>query len=176
VVYLRALPPIEHAVAPTRIDFPVSFFVAHVPAPLEGPVPAPPPDRLAQGAYLARVSGCQFCHTPIDRLQRPLPGRAYAGGRLFPTPWNLQRSSNLTPHETGLGARDERAFVGMFKAFAVPAAELPLVPASRITFMPWLSRAQMTERDLGAIHAYLRTLPAVASQPLGDAPGPDRHP
>jgi hypothetical protein len=68
------------------------------------------------------------------------------------------RSSNLTPHATGLGDRTEAQFVGMFKAFDLPVAELPEVPIDQNTMMPWLTRAKLTEADLGAIYAYLRTV------------------
>lgn len=162
IAYLRSLPPVKNAVPDTQINFPVSFFVKMAPKPLAGPVAEPPrQDRLAYGRYLARVAGCQSCHTPVDGKHRPLPGLEFAGGREFKGPWGVLRSSNLTPHATGLGDRDEKAFVGMFKAFAVPVADLPAVPLSQATVMPWLSIAKMAEEDLGAIHAFLRTVAPV---------------
>jgi Cytochrome C oxidase, cbb3-type, subunit III len=162
VVYLRALPPAQQQIAKSEIKFPVSFFVKMVPKPVDGPVAEPNrDDRVAYGKYLAKVSGCQFCHTPVDGKHQPIEAMAFAGGYEFKGPWGVVRSSNLTPHETGLGARDEKAFVGMFKAFDVPAADLPTVPLSQATVMPWLARARMTEADLGAVHAFLRTVPPV---------------
>jgi hypothetical protein len=49
----------------------------------------------------------------------------------------------------------------MFRAFSDPAAAVP-VPASANTIMPWLTHAGMTDDDLAAIWAYLRTVPPVA--------------
>jgi mono/diheme cytochrome c family protein len=161
VAYLRALPPITHQVPKTEIDFPVRFFIKFGPKPLLAPVPEPDrTDRVAYGKYLAKVGVCQFCHTPIDGRHLPIPGKEFAGGHEFKGPWGAVRSSNISPHEVGLGQRDEKAFVGLFKAFDGPDADLPTVPADKNTVMSWLSRSHMTESDLGAIHAYLKTVPA----------------
>jgi mono/diheme cytochrome c family protein len=162
VAYLRALPPVRNPVPRADIDFPVKFFIKLAPTPLDGPVPDPNrQDRVALGHYLARVSGCIACHSPVDQRHQPLAGQELSGGQEFTGPFGVLRSANLTPHATGLGNRDEAAFVGMFKAFDVPVADLPVVTPKDGTIMPWLSRARMTEADLGAIYAYLRTVPAI---------------
>jgi mono/diheme cytochrome c family protein len=160
VAYLRSLPPVKNAVPDSELGFPVSFFIKMAPQPLAGPVPEPDrADRVAYGKYLARVGGCQFCHTPIDDKHRPLAGQEFSGGHDFKLPGGaVVRSANITPHATGLGGRDEEAFVGMFKAFALPEADLPRVALGQNTAMPWLSLAHMTEPDLRAIYAYLRTV------------------
>ena len=176
VAFLRTLAPVKNAVPLPEIAFPVSFFVKMAPKPLPGPVAEPnTQDRAAHGQYLAAVSGCKFCHTPVDSRKVTLPGQDFSGGQEFPGPWGVVRSANLTPHATGLGERDEAAFVGVFKAFAVPPADLPEVPLAQNTIMPWLSRAQMTPEDLGAIFTYLRSMPpierAVEKRPLPAMPG-----
>jgi mono/diheme cytochrome c family protein len=161
VAYLRALPPAKNPVPPAEVKFPLSFFVKLAPQALPGEVPHPDErDRVAYGKYLAKVSGCQFCHTPVDSQHQPLPGQELSGGQEFRGPWGVVRSSNLTPHPTGLGDRTEQAFVGMFKAFAMADADVPKVSPEQNTAMPWLTRARMTEADLGAIYAYLKTVPA----------------
>jgi hypothetical protein len=177
VAYLRELPAVKRQLPPTQIKFPVSFFIKMGPKPLEGPVPEPARDNpVAYGQYLAKVGVCQFCHTPIDKKHLPIPGQEFAGGHEFYGPWGALRSSNLTPHATGMGDRDEKAFVGMFKAFAGPESDLPVVTPEKNTVMPWLSRARMTEADLGAIHAYLKTVPvrdnAVEKRPPPAMPAP----
>jgi hypothetical protein len=176
VAHLRTLAPVKNPVPQPQIDFPVSFFIKMAPKPLAGPVAEPSTqDRAAHGQYLAAVSGCQFCHTPIDSKHVPLPGQDFSGGHEFKGPWGVVRSPNLTPHATGLGDRDEAAFVGLFKAFALDPADVPQVPNAQNTIMPWLSRAHMTEQDLGAIFTYLRTRPpierTVEKRPLPKVPG-----
>ena len=79
----------------------------------------------------------------------PIPGQEFSGGQEFKGPWGVVRSGNLTPHATGLGDRDEAAFVGLFKAFAMPVADLPQVPLEQNTIMPWLTRGRMTEAGPG---------------------------
>ena len=61
-------------------------------------------------------------------MHQPLDGQDFGGGQEFPGPWGALRSSNLTPHANGLGDRTEQQFVGMFKAFDMPVADLPVVP------------------------------------------------
>ncbi len=163
VAYLRTLAPVKQVVPKSVVDFPVSFFVKMAPKPLPGPVPEPDTaDKVAHGKYLAQVSGCQFCHTPVDSRHVPIAAQEFSGGQEFKGPWGVVRSANLTPHATGLGDRDEAAFVGLLKAFALAAADVPQVPIDQNTVMPWLTRAHMTAPDLGAIYAYLRTLPGIA--------------
>jgi len=163
VAYLRSLPPVKNAVAPTQIDFPLSFFIKLAPQPLEAEVPPPDQnDAAVYGKYLAKVSGCQFCHTPVDKKHQPIPGMDFSGGQEFPGPWGIVRSANITPHPTGLGDRDRQAFVGLFKAFDMPAEELPAVKPQENTVMPWATRAKMTEADLGAIYAHLKTVNPIA--------------
>jgi mono/diheme cytochrome c family protein len=176
VAYLRTLPPARNAVPASRVDFPVSFFIKMAPRPLEGPVADPSPqDAPAMGRYLTTVSGCQFCHTPVDAKHESILAEEFSGGQEFTGPWGVVRAANLTPHATGLGDRDQAAFVGLFKAFAVPAADLPQVPIAQNTSMPWLTRALMTEADLGTIYTYLRTRKpierTVEKRPLPAMPG-----
>jgi mono/diheme cytochrome c family protein len=160
IAYLRALPAVRNPVPRADIDFPVKYFIKLAPEPLAGPVADPKTgDRVAQGGYLARISGCIACHSPVDQRHQPMAGQMLSGGQEFNGPFGLLRSANLTPHATGLGDRTEAAFVGMFKAFDVPIADLPVVEPKDGTIMPWLSRARMTEADLGAIYAYLKTVP-----------------
>ena len=162
VAYLRSLPAVTNPVPRADIDFPVRFFIKLAPSPLDGPVPDPDPaDVVATGRYLARVSGCIACHSPVDQRHQPLLGQELSGGQEFTGAFGVLRSANLTPHPTGLGDRTQAAFVGLFKSFDVPATTLPQVEAKNGTIMPWLSRARMTESDLGAIYAFLRTVPAI---------------
>lgn len=163
VAYLRTLPPVDHPVPRSEIDFPVSFFVKRLPQPLASPVPeVDPRDPVTYGRYLATVSGCAFCHTPIDDRNQPLPGMELAGGHLFRGPWGVVASANLTPSSTGVGGRTEESFIGLFRAFAGEDAAVP-VPASANTVMPWLAYAGLSDQDLSAIWAYLQSVPPIES-------------
>jgi mono/diheme cytochrome c family protein len=160
VAYLRTMPAVKNAIDTSEVKFPISFFIKFAPAPLDAPVPEPDhKDRLAYGKYLTKVTGCKFCHSPVDEHHQNVAGREFAGGQEFP---GGLRSANLTPHATGLGSRDEQSFIGMFKAWAgTPIEGLPKVDPKQNTLMPWLARSQMTEEDLGSMYAYLRTVPPI---------------
>jgi len=80
VAYLRTLPPIQNAVPKSKINFPLNLIVRTIPQPYH-PQPRPPAsDTLAYGKYMSTISGCQFCHTPIDDKGQPLPNMDFAGG------------------------------------------------------------------------------------------------
>lgn len=164
VAFVRGLQPVRHAVRETEIDFPVSFFMRMAPRPLDGPVLEPnPSDPVHYGEYLATVAGCKFCHTPVDGRNQPIEGRAFGGGQEFRGPWGTVVSSNLTPHPTGLGQRNQENFVSLFRSFAdVSKVAVPTRPGEN-TVMPWFAYSGMTDFDLGAIYTYLRTVKPVDS-------------
>jgi mono/diheme cytochrome c family protein len=174
VAYMRTMPPVKNAIPRTEVKFPIGFFIKFAPRPLDGPVAEPDDkDRVAYGKYLAKVTGCQFCHTPVDDHHQTVAGREFAGGQEFP---GGIRSANLTPHATGLGARDEQAFIGMFRAWAgTPIEALPKIDPKENTLMPWLVSGHMTDADLGAIYAFLHTLPAIDNA-VPKRPGPGSPP
>ena len=99
------------------------------------------------------------CHTQKDKGQN-IPGMEYAGGMEFRFPdGNVLRSPNITPDpNTGIGNWTREAFINRFKMHA--NAPQPVAKGGFQTVMPWTMYAGMTEEDLGAIYAYLQTVPA----------------
>lgn len=159
VAYLRTLGPVSNPQPETELAFPLSFIVKTMPEPLAEPVgTVDPADTARHGELLAKVAGCEFCHTPVDERQQALPGMAFAGGHTFEGPFGEVRSANLTPHATGMGGRTRQEFIGMFKAWNGDG--VPVAPEDN-TLMPWADYAQMTEEDLGAIYDYLQTVAPV---------------
>jgi len=163
IAYVRTLSPAVTSIPASTIDFPMNLIVRTLPSPVTLPAHAPPrSDRVAYGRYLATIASCATCHTRMER-GRPIEGMAYAGGLEFKTrQGHVQYSANITPDmETGIGAWTEAAFVGRFKSVAdAPESELALNGRPN-TEMPWRDYGGMTTEDLGAIYAYLRTVPAV---------------
>lgn len=166
VAFVRTLPASEKKVEDSHIDFPVSFFISMVPEPLEGPVPEPDtstPEK--KGKYLATISGCISCHTPVDDKHVAIPGKELAGGQEFTGPWGKVRSVNLTPHDkTGIGTWTKERFVSRFKANSDTEVAAVKIDPSSNTVMPWLGYAGMSEEDLGAIYAFLKSVPAVENE------------
>jgi mono/diheme cytochrome c family protein len=154
VVYLRSLPPVHHALRTTKLIFPVKYLIRNAPEPVTAPVASPSSsDQRAWGEYMATMAGCQDCHTPTDRGQ-PLPGMLFAGGVVFKTPLAQAAAANITPDATGISYYDEATFLKAMHTGYVGARKLSPI-------MPVTVYGNMTDDDLKAIFAYLRTLKPV---------------
>lgn len=157
VVYLRALPAVKNSLPPTEIAFPVKYLIRGVPEPLKGPVP--PPDLSTpekRGQYLVTLASCADCHTPMVNGQ-PEEDKAFAGGMEFKGPWGDVQSANITPDKTGISYYDENRFIEAMRTGSVMGR--PLNP-----IMPWDGYRHMSDEDLKAIFAYLRTVKPVVNR------------
>lgn len=149
IVYIRSLQPIRNALPKSQIPFPLSRLIQSAPEPVLAPVSDSGADRIARGRYLTQIGGCLDCHTPEDRMHRPLKGMEFAGGKeveSFPT-----LSANITPDPSGISYYDEDLFIRVMRTGRVGARVLN--PP-----MPWWVFRGMTDEDLKAIFAYLRTV------------------
>jgi mono/diheme cytochrome c family protein len=165
VAYLRTLKPIARATPAPQIDFPVNLFIKFAPKPIAAPIVTPDDakDHLAYGKYVTTVAGCLECHTPHDAQNQRIAGREGAGGWKLRGAWGTVVTANITPHpKTFVGAATKEAFIARFKLYAKPDQEK--APAGRNSVMPWLELAGLTERDLGAIYDWLKTLPPVDNE------------
>ena len=149
-----------------------------------GPAPLTPVER---GRYLVNTSGCHDCHTPWrlgkngpePDMTRMLSGHP-SGFELAPRPpanpgwpmsssptntawsgpWGVSFTANLTPDQaTGLGAWTVDEFVAAIRTGRHQGRGRQILPP-----MPAPVYAQMTDADLHAIFAYLRTVPAIANK------------
>ncbi len=172
IAYIRTLPSIASDNPASSADFPMSLILHTIPGnPDFQPRPLPS-DSLAYGKYMVNAALCALCHTRIVD-GKPAVGMDFAGGMQFrPPTGGILTSANITPDlESGIGGWTREAFIQRFKSTLVnnqnPA------PAPRDAYnpiMPWQYYAGMTDQDLGAIYAYLRTLkpvhnPVVKFQP-----------
>jgi len=156
VVYLRSLAPVRNPLPTTEIIFPVKYIIRNGPQPLTAPVA--PPDLstpVKRGAYLVNLVGCADCHTPVDAHHNLIEGMAFGGGQIIEGPWGKVATANLTPDPSGIPYYDEALFIRAIRTGAVGPREL-----SRA--MPWLVMRNMTDQDLSAIFAYLKTLKPVS--------------
>ncbi|WP_336914823.1 c-type cytochrome [Runella sp.] len=73
-------------------------------------------------------------------------------------PWGTTFASNLTPDDTGIGPWTEAQFLKAIREGKSKGMDgtRPLLPP-----MPWMNIAKMTDEDLKAIFAYLKSLPPV---------------
>jgi len=154
VVYIRSVPPIHNPVPPTQIIFPVKYLIRTAPKPLTESVPEPDTsDKVKWGKYLLTRSGCGDCHTPGVKGQ-DIPGMELAGGTTLTTPGGSVTSANLTPDASGIPYYDEALFIEALRTGKVKARQLnPTMPYSEAKYM--------TDDELKAVFAYLRTAPPV---------------
>jgi mono/diheme cytochrome c family protein len=139
-----------------------------------------------RGKYLVTLAGCNDCHTPKKMgphgpemdLARALSGHP-AGAKMPPPPkgseawpiavapdltawsgpWGESFAANLTPdRNTGLGVWTEDMFVKAMRTGRHMGTSRPILPP-----MPWQEIGQMSDADLKAIFAYLRTLTPVVN-------------
>jgi mono/diheme cytochrome c family protein len=153
--------------------------------------------RVARGAYLVTAGVCDDCHTPkkwIPGKPDPVPMEGYrlaghleseklppppaisqswvaVGSQDFTAwagPWGISYSMNLTPDEnTGIGSWSESTFVQAMRAGKHMGVSRPILPP-----MPWPAYGQLTDDDLKAIYAFLRTIPAVHNRIPDPVPPP----
>lgn len=116
---------------------------------LAAAVAAATPEELARGELLFHIGGCTNCHTAKD-------GPLLAGGDAIVTPFGTFYAPNITPDpETGIGRWTRDDFLRAMRFGKAPDGS-PYYPA-----FPYTSYARMTDDDLLAVEAYLRTLPPV---------------
>ncbi len=154
-------------------------------------------ELVMRGEYLVSIMACDDCHSPKvfkGGIPAPDPARRLSGHRgdatlpAFPKaalgpeqwgfagnqdmtawagPWGISFAANLTPHKDGLGLWTEQQFVETLRKGTHLGVGRPVLPP-----MPWPAYTHMTDQDLRAIYAYLKTLPPVANivpQPLSPA-------
>ena len=155
-------------------------------------------EAIARGKYLVTFGGCNDCHTPLrmtekgpqpdgSRLlsghpagtQLPPPDlkpgpwfAATAGMTAWAGPWGISYAANLTPDkDSGMGSWTEEMFLKSMRTGKHMGAGRDLLPP-----MPWQGVAALTDNDLKAIFAYLRSIPAVANRvPAPVGPNGETH-
>lgn len=146
-------------------------------------------DPIARGKYLVTIGSCNDCHTPKLPPTGPVPeadmtrilsGHPHdeaitAGPNLqdktwiwggnpgmtaFFGPWGVSFAANLTPDTTyGLGGWSEDMFIQTLRNGKHMGTGRNILPP-----MPWNWINQMTDEDLKAVFAYLKSLPAVHNE------------
>lgn len=161
IAYLRTLAPHKNDPPARKIDFPMNFIINTIPqkaAPMQRPDTT---DMVKRGEYLVTIAACVECHTPVEKGQI-IPEKAFSGGREFSMPSGVLHTPNITPDiKSGIGAWSDSMFVGRFKSYSRPESLHPVGKNEFNTIMPWSMYAGMTEGDLKAIFAYLKSIKPV---------------
>jgi len=156
------------------------------------------PSLVERGKLLVTTSACHDCHTPLKMgpdgpeqdYSRTLSG--HPAGLVMPPapelpgpwlvtvaatntawsgPWGVSFTANLTPdNDTGIGTWSKETFIATIRNGKHMGAGRPLLPP-----MPAAMYAHMSDDDLGAIYAYLRSIPAVSNKVPAPIPPPSTH-
>ena len=150
VAYLRSVPPVKNQVAKSEYKFKLPDTYG---PPVTHVDPPPTNDPVKVGAYLAGPLGhCTECHTPASANGQPdLQNNLGAGGREFRGPWGVVPAANITP--TGIGRLTDADLKKIITTGIKPDGTKLIGPMEPSLY------AKMTDKDLSAIIAYLRSLP-----------------
>jgi len=172
---------------PFRLCFPLIAVVA-CSSPQAKSEPAQ--SAVARGAYLVNFGGCNDCHTPkvfsaagpapdTSRLlsghpaetQLPVLPAGVVGAdptkwgavttsdlTAWSGPWGTSFAANLTPDATGLAAWNDSLFIATMRTGKHWGSGRQILPP-----MPWFSLNVLTDDDLRAVFAYLRSIKPVAN-------------
>lgn len=157
VAYMRTVKPVKYKVPSSKymIPLPPSYG-----PPVGSVSEVPRDDALVYGAYLAGPLGhCKECHTPMnDKGMFDYENKAFAGGFQFHGPWGVSVSANITPHQDGLAEYSDDDIKRAITIGRRPD-DSPLMPP-----MGYGYYSNISDEDLDAIVAYLRSLKPVASE------------
>ncbi len=118
-------------------------------------------DKVAHGKYIVSIIGCADCHSPIDdKTGQTIPGKEFSGGRPFDLgPLGIVYTKNITQDKkTGLGDWTDDEIKTAITT-GVSKDGLHLFPV-----MPYLFFNNMSDDDLDAVVAYLRTIKPIENQ------------
>ncbi len=158
IAYLRSLKPVKNATRKSVYQMPLP--------PAYGPPVGSIPDvsrtdKVAYGAYLAGPLGhCMECHTPMTKPpMRDYKNKMGAGGFIFRGPWGESVAANITPDkETGLGNWTDAQIKAAITNGVRPDGTKLRPP------MAFGYYKNISEEDLGAIVAYLRSLKPIRNE------------
>ena len=149
VAYLRSIPAVSNKVPESEYKIPLP--PAYGP-PVGSVADVSKDDRVAYGAYLAGPAGhCIECHSPMGPKGPDIQNNLGAGGFEFHGPWGVSVSPNITP--TGLSKWSDDEVKQMITTGKRPNGS-PMMPPMGYSYY-----ANISDSDLDAIVAYLRSLP-----------------
>lgn len=154
VAYLKSIPAVKNQVAAPV--YKVAVKATPYPDAQKHMSEAEMRDPVARGRYLAMIGHCMECHTPMAKGHHEFTTAFGKGGREFPGPWGRSISANITSSKkSGLGNVSDAAIKRAITQ-AIGHDGRPLKPP-----MAYELYAKMTDEDLTALVAWVRSLPPV---------------
>ena len=153
MAYLRSLKPISNKVPDPiyKIALPHEVF----PGAEKPMTAAVMRNTVKRGFYLATVGHCMECHTPMGAKGKDFVNDLGKGGFELKGPWGVLVSRNITSSKTkGIGTWTEAEIKrAITQGISMDGSKLK--PPMGFSYY-----AGMTNGDLDAVVAYLRTVPA----------------
>jgi mono/diheme cytochrome c family protein len=170
VAYLRSIPAVKEPRARPeneigfmpKVLFKVIGVQMHAPATnVAAPAPS---DKVAFGKYLARIGGCTSCHSMTDKGPRKETDELFMSGADVgfedPSLGTVYPRNLTSDAATGLGNYDAAAIKQAIRTGHRLDGKSMAPPMSIL--IPHISG--LTDEDLDALVAYLKSLPAVKHQ------------
>ena len=154
VAYLRSLKPIKNQVPGPVYKIALPHHVFPGAEKPMGEITLR--NKVKRGFYLVTIGHCMECHTPMGPKGRDYVNDLGKGGfQMPPGPWGISISRNITSSKTkGIGAwTDDEIKRAITHGVTKDGSKLK--PPMGYSYY-----AGMTNRDLDAMVAYLRTVPA----------------
>ncbi len=154
VAYLRTVKPVHHEVPESKYSFPQQAM----PPAKSQPIP-PKSDKIGYGRYIVTAQAhCFECHSgPSDKGPPDFEHKLAAGG--FPItlgPDMVVVTANITPDpETGIGKWTDAEIKTAMTTGVRPGGRHLSPP------MPYPFFKNMTDEDIDAVIAFLRTIPPI---------------
>lgn len=157
--FMLGVPAVAHDAPKTALAFPynmrwlMAFWDVLFGASGGKPVALAPQSGIARGKYLAEtLAHCSTCHTPRGLLMNEETGQFLAGGKVGS--WT---APNITSDPiAGIGGWSEAEIVTFLKTGYAPGKA---IAAGEMGLAVQNSFSKMSEDDLRAIAAYLKTVP-----------------
>ena len=163
IIYLRSLKPVY-----SDYNESSSYTIMRIAMPSDygSPVGYIPvidkKNKIEYGKYLAGpVAACVVCHTPLGfspPVEHQYSKYLGKGGMEFKGPWGISIASNISNHPDALGRYNDTELKKVITNGITPTG-MQLSQA-----MDYNAYKKMTESDLNALIAYLRTIPEQTSE------------
>ncbi len=153
----------------------------------EGTQVASAQTQVERGKYLVETIGCADCHAPKNFTPEGIPmpdatkglsghwatpfvfdkntlkpGTSYAIApdmTAYVGPWGISYAANLTPDDqTGIGLWTEDVFMAALRNGKHMGAGRQILPP-----MPWMYYRNLTDDDIKAVFAFLKSQPAISN-------------
>lgn len=155
--FIKTAPAVKNEVPKDELKIPVPPF-----EPRTAPATAPT-EGVARGEYLVNnVADCSGCHTPTDANGAPDMTKYLAGAYI-----EGELSANITSDkETGIGDWTEEQIATLLKTGQRPDGSSV---GGLMAIVVQGGYNKLTDADLAAIAAYIKTVPAVNNTPVAPA-------